>query len=318
MISCQTQESISKINGITLEAPAQEINYQIFANMMAISPNSVALIPYAYGGNISSPILQYNNSHQWWGETEIGTQKCAEYADSLHLDILVKPQIWFSQGKYTGDIQCNTQKEWEEWEKKYTKYIMSYAHLCEKLHVNYFCIGTELKNHTLKRPKYWKKLIQQVRKVYHGKITYAANWDEYKYVTFWKELDFIGINAYFPIVSNLKYTTEELNEGWEVYLEEMKNISGQYDRKVIFTEYGYRSISSSAYKPWESYVGRDYSEKSQQESLEVFFEKVWNQSWVKGGYLWKWKTGITSKNQNTSYSIQYKSAEKLINNNYQK
>ena len=47
--------------------------------------------------------------------------------------------------------------------------------------------------------KYWIELIQKVRAVYQGQLTYAANYDNYQEVDFWEHLDFIGINAYFPL-----------------------------------------------------------------------------------------------------------------------
>jgi hypothetical protein len=37
----------------------------------------------------------------------------------------------------------------------------------------------------MNRPKYWQELILEIRKVYKGKLTYAANWDEFKRVPFW-------------------------------------------------------------------------------------------------------------------------------------
>ena len=47
--------------------------------------------------------------------------------------------------------------------------------------------------------KSWVELIEKVRTVYSGKLTYAANYDNYQDVGFWNHLDFIGINAYFPL-----------------------------------------------------------------------------------------------------------------------
>jgi hypothetical protein len=57
-----------------------------------------------------------------------------------------------------------------------------------------FCFGTELGNAIAKRPQYWSQLIVKIRK-YTGKLTYAANWDDFDKVPFWKELDYIGIDA---------------------------------------------------------------------------------------------------------------------------
>jgi hypothetical protein len=40
----------------------------------------------------------------------------------------------------------------------------------------------------------WRKIIAAVRAVYHGKVTYGANWNEYAEVKFWT-LDYIGVLA---------------------------------------------------------------------------------------------------------------------------
>jgi len=45
----------------------------------------------------------------------------------------------------------------------------------------------------------WKKLIQNIRKIYSGQLTYAANFDNYQNIAFWEDLDVMGINAYFKL-----------------------------------------------------------------------------------------------------------------------
>ncbi len=45
----------------------------------------------------------------------------------------------------------------------------------------------------------WRRLISEVRERYTGRLTYAANFDQYELVTFWDDLDVIGVNAYFPL-----------------------------------------------------------------------------------------------------------------------
>jgi hypothetical protein len=47
-----------------------------------------------------------------------------------------------------------------------------------------------------------------------GKLTYAANWDKYDQVSFWDELDFIEIQAYFPLTAQTSPTAEEIKKGW--------------------------------------------------------------------------------------------------------
>ncbi|MEM6723389.1 MAG: hypothetical protein AAF598_05080, partial [Bacteroidota bacterium] len=45
----------------------------------------------------------------------------------------------------------------------------------------------------------WRTIIRSARQHYTGELTLAANFDNYREISFWDELDFIGINAYFPL-----------------------------------------------------------------------------------------------------------------------
>ena len=91
-----------------------------------------------------------------------------------------------------------------------------------KNNVELFCIGTELSFASQKTDK-WKELIQKVKTSYDGKLTYAANWDNYKNIKFWDDLDFVGIDAYFPLSYTTKPDLEELKNGWNKWSMEIEN-----------------------------------------------------------------------------------------------
>ena len=49
-------------------------------------------------------------------------------------------------------------------------------------------------------PDDWRRLISKFRELCPGPLTYAVNWwGDYDVVEFWDELDYIGINAFFPL-----------------------------------------------------------------------------------------------------------------------
>jgi hypothetical protein len=107
----------------------------------------------------------------------------------------------------------------------------------------------------------WVELIQELRTVYSGPLTYAANFDQYHEVTFWKELDYIGINAYFPL--RAKPSTEldptalypVLEDAWVDILQGIENFrqqEGLDSQPVIFTELGYTFRLNSTIEPWAS------------------------------------------------------------------
>ena len=106
---------------------------------------------------------------------------------------------------------------------------------------------------------HWQRVIEEARSHYRGKLTYAANFDQYQAVGFWSELDLIGINAYFPLRErwqpNLDETglAEALAEGWRGVLgniDRFRNERGLPGHRVLFTELGYVRRKNSTIRPW--------------------------------------------------------------------
>jgi hypothetical protein len=105
----------------------------------------------------------------------------------------------------------------------------------------------------------WLWLIDKVRAVYDGKLTYAANFDQYQEVGFWRHLDLIGINAYFPLRKTFLDGPERpqlptlLEEGWRTVLGEVeafRQAEGVAEMPVIFSELGYTERRDSTLAPW--------------------------------------------------------------------
>ena len=79
----------------------------------------------------------------------------------------------------------HSEEQWGILEESYSAFILTYAKAAQELHADILCIGTELEKFVINRPYYWRKLIKEIREIYKGKLTYAANWDEFKRVPFW-------------------------------------------------------------------------------------------------------------------------------------
>lgn len=128
-----------------------------------------------------------------------------------------------------------------------------------------------------------------MREHYKGKLTYAANWDEYKRTPFWTQLDYIGIDAYFPLTDARTPSLEQLKEGWEPWKANIAALAKRHERPVLFTEFGYRSIDYTARRPWEanrSDTGLNL--QAQVHATQAILEEFWKEEWFAGGYVWKW------------------------------
>lgn len=104
----------------------------------------------------------------------------------------------------------------------------------------------------------WNQLIKKVKTIYNGKVTYAANFDNYHNITFWNKLDFIGINAYFKLRKNINHInktdelTSEFNASWDSIFTVFNTFkdTNNITTPIVFTELGYTFREYSTIEPW--------------------------------------------------------------------
>jgi hypothetical protein len=314
-----TSEVGRKINGVSFVASPRKINDTAIAPVVQLNANWVSLMPFAFMRNIDSPTIQYDNERQWRGERKEGVKETALAFHNKGIQVMIKPQIWIGRGAFTGHISMTTEEHWKLLEQNYEAFILDYAKVAEEVKCRLFCIGTELNIFVTKRPEFWNSLIEKIRKVYSGQLTYAENWDTYSTVPFWSKLDYIGIDAYFPLSDEREVTLKALETGWAKYKSKIEALYKSTTRKILFTEYGYRSYDYTAKEPWANNKFA-VNINNQQIALEALFGAFWKEPWFAGGFVWKWYDDhdkVGGEN-NTDYTPQNKPSQKLITEVYQK
>ncbi len=238
-------------------------------------------------------------------------------AHSLGLKVMLKPHIDLidtSDGLWRGDIGFQTEKDWQRWFAQYQKFIVHYAHLAEKTNVELFCIGTELCFASTKTEFWQYYIIPSVRTAYSGKLIYAANWDEYKSIGFWDDLDYIGIDAYFPLARKKNPGYEEIKTSWSKWADEIQEWHRYIGKPVILTEIGYRSSEYAATRPWEEGFGRKVDLELQALCYSAALSVFSNRDWCRGLYWWYWKSSPYAGGfNNRDFTPQGKPAEIVLN-----
>ena len=324
----QTFAEAQKINGIAFSAPYEEMLHDtMFENIKVTHANWVGLVPEALLDRSSLRLLP-DEENEYKGATIATIKEGIQLARKAGFQIFLKPHVILPRhdGKskdktrrasWRGEIQARSEEDWIILESCYEEYILELATLAEEYDVELFSIGTELKAFVQHRPDFWNNLISQIRNRYSGLITYCANWDEYEKIEFWDQLDYIGIDAYFPISKKKTPPVRKTVKKWRSIKEKIQKVSARTDRKVLFTEFGYRNVSFSGRRPWTHDRGQKQNpnDKAQANLLEALMRSFWKEDWIAGGFSWEW-FGIPLEKGNTDFTVQDKPAMAVLQKYY--
>ena len=288
---------MEKIKGVCWEGTRLSIEPKHMQSLENHHANWMSQTPFGWQNGHDNPeIIIQRRNRGMLGEREKGMANTAKIAREKGIKTLLKPHIWLSNanGKWRSDIKMNSPEEWAQWFEQYRAFILYYARLAEKYDFEGLCIGTELYITTTQHEQEWRNIISEIRKVYSGQLTYAANFHkEYEAIKFWDALDYIGVQAYFPLTNKENPTLKELRKGWIPHHRRLKQVHDKWQKPIVFTEIGYRSAKDAAIRPWEwekrgPVAESEISTPTQGVCYEAMFKTFWKEEWLGGVFFWKW------------------------------
>ena len=302
----------------------RNMDEQVINELVQSNIEWITLVPFGGQEDYDSETVGRRNSdYSSWNRRDSSYLNNIKKLKARGFYIMMKPHIWMhnpSSGKWRSDISHKTEEGWKRWSESYRKFIFHYAKMSEILELELFCIGTELHKTATEHPDFWKQLIIDVRKIYSGKITYAANWNEEMYdVSFWDQLDYIGIQAYFPLTKKMEPNVRELKKGWKKHLDGIEKLHQKFNKPVLFSELGYKSTQDAAIEPWiwPNSINGLYKKvcyKTQANCYEAFFQTFWEKEWFAGVHFWQWQASRhrNGDKKNIYFSPQKKPAENIM------
>ena len=307
-----------RMQGVTLDA-RQPPPPTLLPDIAALGATHIAVIPFGFQRRTDDPNFRTNYDADWFTEGDRGIRALARQADTLGLRLVLKPQVWIGSHdpeQWSANIGFETEADWQQWEAGYREFALHYAHLASDIDAPLLVIGTELARAVREREAFWRSLIAEIRTVYDGQLTYAANWyEDFEHVPFWDALDAIGIQAYFPLTEADAPTVAELRAGWERHERAVAAVHERTGKPVLFTEVGYRDVPHAAARPWE-WPDRhtpvtEPDENLQARLYQAFFDEVWPEPWMAGAILWKWHPP-SNRSRVGDFTPQGKLAESVI------
>jgi len=263
--------------------PASDLT---LAYLKEIGVDTVSIMVPAYQETLESEEIYINDTDEGDTPSEEALKHAIETCHKLGMRVMIKPHV----DPRTDEARVNILAS-EKWFDSYEKFILKYAKFSQENNVELFAIGTELETTTFSAWTHrWEALIDEVRNVYSGALTYAANWTEYEGVPFWDKMDFIGIDAYFPLTNDDNAALQDLINSWNAIadkIEEWLKNRGLTDKGVLLTEIGYPSANGANRQPWVA-ISKVEDQEEQADCLEAVFEVLNSRSWFKGYYIWQY------------------------------
>jgi hypothetical protein len=236
------------------------------------------------------------------------------------LRVMLKPQILFdfSAQESIPSIEgvSGTEAAWAQWFSNYMLMITHYAKLAQEEGVDAFNIGTEL-THTSYREEDWRNVVKAIRSDFYGPLVYGANWDEAEKIQWWDAVDYIGVDAYFPLTNKLDPTVDELTNAWSKYVLALENLSIKWDRQIIITEIGYKSVDGANTAPYDYKRIAEIDLQEQADCYSAFFKAFLGKSWWRGVFFWEWNVGPNQGGDyDPHYTVHNKPAEEVLRLTY--
>ena len=266
---------------------------------------AVALVPFLWQPDSASPQLVRGSDMP-----DEDLRAAIRDLHRLGLAAVVKPHVWVP-GSWAGAIAPQAEPAWRTWFARYRAEIVRLAKVAAEEGAEAFAVGTELLK-TTQRPE-WGEVIAAVRAVFPRTLLYVAhNAEEAEAVSFWRDLDCIGVTLYPPLGE--AGDVEGRHAVMEAAARRLDALAARDQRPIVVAEIGLRSAKNATLKPWESPEERR-AEPDPLIQAEVLAEwlKILDRPAVRGVLIWRMLSdpgagGLTD----TDFTVQGKPAEEVL------
>jgi len=229
------------------------------------------------------------------------------------LRVILMPIILLSDPRGTEWRGVINPPSWDDWFDQYREFVLHFARIAQTGHVEVMTVGSELIS-TEKYTDRWRQLIRDVRKVFSGQLSYSANWDHYKVVEFWDELDLVGMTSYYKLSAEPNPSFTSLVEAWKPIKRGILRWQKNVGKPLLFVEVGWCSQEGASIEPWNYYYKQEATGGGFEEQRNCYraFMETWSNTPQVGGIIWwEWTEGAGGR-EDYNYTPRGKPAERAL------
>jgi hypothetical protein len=286
--------------------------------LVRLGANAISITPFGRIWSLSSTRIAPD--FEWsFHQNRAGILRLARAAKARGLRVLLIPHLWVETTGWRGEIDPGTDSGWLEYQAQYRSFVLRWAEVAAAAEADIFSIGVECKSWSGRFGAYWAELIHSVRAKFPGALTYSANWDEADNVLFWEQLDYVGINAFYPLANQEHASYEQYAQGAEAALQRAGALGELVHKPVLFVEIGYTTRPNAAVEPWlwpDTMQHVSVDEWEQARALAALMGAAASKSWLAGVFVWRYYANLDDVSQEASwgFSPHAKLAERVLSN----
>jgi hypothetical protein len=284
--------NVGEFRGFSLELHGPDQPYDTYVDEIAqTGANSICMVIPGLQENAESTFIAIDARKV---PSDARLKELIALAHKKKLRVLLMPIVLLEKpksGEWRGVINPGEGAKWPDWWQNYEDYIVHYAKIAQETNTEVFMVGSELIS-TEEKEKEWRRVIRAARSVYRGLLSYSANWDHYKAVKYWDDLDMIGMTTYYDLTKGDKPTLDRLAQGWEPIKKEILDWRAKTvpAKPLLFTEVGWPNQVTCAEFPWDYYRSPDKPDmEAQANCFEAFFRTWIDDKNVAGMLVWEWR-----------------------------
>ena len=245
-------------------------------------------------------------------------------ARSLGLKVCLKPMVDCLDRSWRARIDFPHENSFylDRWFESYTRFMLHYAKLAERLGCEMLCTGCEMAGMD-KNGKRCLEMIGKVREVYSGLVMHNINHGDELRFDWLGAVDIIGISAYYPVSTPDDNSLETMNKAWKYHFEAVRRCHEKYQKPVMFAEIGVRNEHGCSRYPWD-FHNRPEQPSDEQEQADFYSSAMavsWDTEWFAGYFWWDWKAKLPPEekaHENRDFTVYGKKAEAVLREWYTK
>jgi hypothetical protein len=289
---------------------------ELLDELVRMGANAISITPFGRIWSLRSTrvALDFELPYE---ETRRAIGRMIAQAKARGLRVLVIPHLWVETDGWRGEIDPGSPEGWSAYQASYREFVLAWARDAQAYGADAFSIGVECKSFSGRFGAYWTDLIAEVRSVFGGALTYSANWDEVEDVLFWDQLDWIGVNAFYPLAQAGGASTATYVASADLALARLGAFAALVDRPVVLVEIGYTTRTDAAVEPWLWPDGMNdvvVDEPEQARALAALAEAAARRPDVLGVFVWRYYANLDDVSQEAvwGFSPHAKQAELVL------